>query len=234
MRPKGRGESVKGNLVPRIIIAAMIPATRAKYSTMIVVAGVTIAAVFVFFSDLVVALIMGVIAAAIHLDFFDKEVRFILAELGDNKTFEDTLDTCNQLFARSSDVKIVSGHLDKRFYGNRTILASFEDILKKDKGRITIITGCLPEDTAPIVELSSHENFELYLADKETESHFMVGDDKNVRVEMRHKEGAKERKAFYMYDSKYLGERYSRRFDWLLSELGCSRADLGANPSKTQ
>jgi len=128
-----------------------------------------------------------------------------------NYSFPERIAKGKELLGRAnSSIKILSGTLNSEFYGNEEILKA----LRESKAKVEIIHGPNVEENiiSGLENLSPNGRIKLYKLDTEPLGHFMVIDEKHVRVESDHLATEKEKKAFIKYNSLFLAQRLDEEF----------------------
>ena len=131
-----------------------------------------------------------------------------------NRDLEKGIEQSTMLFERANQggsIKIVAGEIEKRFYNDSKIIKALEDA-KDRKVSIDIIFGPIAESgNDTILKLWKEDKINLWLLKERYPKHFMLIDDKHVRVEEFHLPGQKERRAF-VYKTSWLGSKLAAEF----------------------
>jgi len=115
-------------------------------------------------------------------------------------------------------IGIVAGNLSHEFYDDPEILEAF----RQAHGRgveIEIIHGPnVDEKSQAILRLAQEGIVHLYRFPKRPKNHFVVVDEKHVKVEDFHLKDQLERQAYIKYNTIYLAKRLTVRFAHMKSE----------------
>ncbi len=117
-----------------------------------------------------------------------------------------------------SRVCIVSGNLSHTFYNDAEVLETF----RRAHGRgveIEIIHGPnINENSQAILRLNQEGIVRLYRFPERPKHHFVVVDEKHIRVEDFHLEGQAERQAYFKNNTMYLAKKLTMRFAYMKSQ----------------
>jgi len=143
-----------------------------------------------------------------------------------DKTREAAKKTCIELFEDADDsIVILSGELNGEFYGDQRVR---DALVKAGERGVSLRIGFGPQPSTKVLtvleELGKRQtNVDLYPLLRRPDRHFMVVDQKTVRVQLEHRPGSEEHRAVVRYNSPELALTYLNCFD---SAVATKRADV--------